>query len=242
MLGINGRWILALPLMARSAIVVLPPDLFPLQESRNSEEVHRYQVLHVVLQKSAPSLRWRLPVTDHILAHTALADVNTEFKQFAMNSWGPQVGFARLIRRIRSRTSFRTDGRSGWPCRTFHVQKRRKPLRCQAITVSGLTTMSAQRQSAHTPLSQAQRSRSSGVNFGFFTERRRTTSWCRSATFSNWRAAQVLKTDDRATNSAVSISSVRARRLWSLRKPHLLRSFEIYGRHNSRASRELCSN
>src|SRR5437879_1757050 len=39
-------------------------------ESRNSEEVHRYQVLHVVLQKSAPSLRWRLPVTDHILAHT----------------------------------------------------------------------------------------------------------------------------------------------------------------------------
>ena len=40
-----------------------------------------------------------------------------------------------------------------------------------------------------------------------------------------------MKTDDRATTSAVSISSVRARRLWSLRKPHLLRSFEIYGRH-----------
>ena len=39
------------------------------------------------------------------------------------------------------------------------------------------------------------------------------------------------KTDDRATNSVVSISSVRARRLWSLRKPHLLGSFEIYGRH-----------
>src|SRR3989449_10856577 len=91
--------------------------------------------------------------------------------------------------------------------------------------------MSAQRQSAHTPHSQAHRSRSSGVNFGFFTERRRTPSWCRSATFSNWRAARVLKTDDRATNSVVSISSVRARRLWSLRKPHLLRSFEIYGRH-----------
>src|SRR5438552_2990103 len=79
---------------------------------------------------------------------------------------------------------------------------------------------------------QAHRSRSSGVNFGFFTERRRTPSWCRSATFSNWRAARVLKTDDRATNSVVSISSVRARRLWSLRKPHLLRSFQIYGRHS----------
>src|SRR5438445_4863034 len=46
-------------------------------ESRNSEEVHRYQVLHVILQKSAPSLRWRLPVT---LAHAGLADVNTEFE------------------------------------------------------------------------------------------------------------------------------------------------------------------
>src|SRR5882762_5136826 len=92
--------------------------------------------------------------------------------------------------------------------------------------------MSAERQLGHTPHSQAQRSRSRGVNFDFFTERCRTPSWCRSAKFSNWRAARVLKTDDRATTSVVSIPSVRARRLWSLRKPHLLRSFEIYARHN----------
>src|SRR5437870_10654265 len=84
----------------------------------------------------------------------------------------------------------------------------------------------------HTPHSQAQRSRSSGINFGFFTERCRTPSWCRSARFSNWRFTRVLKPDDRATTSVVSISSVRARRLWSLRKPHLLRSFDIYGRHS----------
>ena len=32
---------------------------------------------------------------------------------------------------------------------------------------------------------QDQRSRSRGVNFGFFTERCRTPSWCRSARFSN---------------------------------------------------------
>src|SRR5438046_6442442 len=57
------------------------------------------------------------------------------FDKFSRTS---MVGFARLIRRIRSRTSFRTDGRPGWPCRTFHVQKRRKPFRCQAITVFGL--------------------------------------------------------------------------------------------------------
>ena len=37
-----------------------------------------------------------------------------------------------------------------------------------------------------------------GVNFGFFTERCRTPSWCRSARFSNWRAARVLKNDNAA--------------------------------------------
>src|SRR2546429_4999596 len=50
----------------------------------------------------------------------------------------------------------------------------------------------------HTPHSQAQRSRSSGINFGFFTERCRTPSWCRSARFSNWRAARGLKNDNAA--------------------------------------------
>src|SRR5438552_13438679 len=39
-------------------------------ESRNSEEVHRYQVLHVILQKSAPSLRWRLPVVAKLQGQT----------------------------------------------------------------------------------------------------------------------------------------------------------------------------
>src|SRR2546423_1531888 len=180
--------------------------------SRNSEEVCRYQILHVILQEGPPSLRWRLPVTVHVLAHAGLADVHTEFEQFAVNP-------GRAPGRVRSAHQtdqiayvFRNRRRPCLPCRTFHVQKRRKPFRCQAITVSGLTTMSAERQSAHTPHSQAQRSRSRGVNFGFFTERCRTPSWCRSARCSSWRAARVLKTDDRATTSVVSIPSVRARK------------------------------
>src|SRR5947209_543345 len=57
-------------------------------ESRNSEEVYRYQVLHVILQEGPPSLRWRLPVTDQVLAHAGLADVYTEFEQFAVNPGG----------------------------------------------------------------------------------------------------------------------------------------------------------
>src|SRR5205814_9936626 len=76
----------------------------------------------------------------------------------------------------------------------------------------GLDDDKTERQSAHTPHSQAHRSRSNGVNFALLTERCSTPSWCRSARFSNWRAARVLKTDDRAANCAVSMPSVKARR------------------------------
>jgi hypothetical protein len=51
-------------------------------ESWNSEEVHRHKVLDVILQEGPPSLRWWLPVTDHVLAHAGLADVHAEFEQF----------------------------------------------------------------------------------------------------------------------------------------------------------------
>src|SRR5260370_41734813 len=51
----------------------------------------------------------------------------------------PQSGLLRLIIRIRSRTSFGTLGRPGLPRRILHVQNERKPLRCQATTVSALT-------------------------------------------------------------------------------------------------------
>jgi hypothetical protein len=57
------------------------------------------------------------------------------------------------------RTSFGTAGRPTWPCRIFHVQKRRKPFRCHAMTVSGLTMTRADRQSLQIPHSQAYRIR-----------------------------------------------------------------------------------
>ena len=57
-------------------------------ERRNNEEVHRHKVFDVILQEGPPSLRWRLPVTDHVLAHASLADVHAEFEQFAVNPWG----------------------------------------------------------------------------------------------------------------------------------------------------------
>ena len=59
----------------------------------------------------------------------------------------PQVGFSRAIWRINAWMSF---GRRGLPAgRDFHRQNRRNPLRCHRISVSGLTTTKALRQSNH---------------------------------------------------------------------------------------------
>jgi len=110
----------------------------------------------------------------------------------------PQSGFSRLSRRIRSWTFFGTAGRPGWPRPTFQVHNRRKLLRCQAMTVFGLTMIRADRQPLHTELSHTHRSRSAGASLGRFTERWRTPNWCRSARFSSWSTARDLKVADTA--------------------------------------------
>jgi hypothetical protein len=61
--------------------------------------------------------------------------------------------------------------------RTFHVQNSRRAVRCHAMTVSGWTMTSADRQSGQMLHSQAQRSRSDDVSLGRFTERWSTPSW-----------------------------------------------------------------
>src|SRR6202035_5692124 len=87
--------------------------------------------------------------------------------------WGePHSGFSRLILRIRSRTSRETAGRPTRPWRIFQVQKRRNPLRCQAIAVVGLTISSAERQSHQTRERKTQNRRSAAVSFGRFLAER----------------------------------------------------------------------
>jgi hypothetical protein len=53
----------------------------------------------------------------------------------------------------------------------------RNPSWCQAMTVSGLTRHSADRQSSETPQNQAHRNRSNRLSFGLSTERCSTPSW-----------------------------------------------------------------
>src|SRR5215475_4432465 len=116
----------------------------------------------------------------------------------------PQLGFTRHILRIRSRTSREMTGRPGWPCRTFQVQNKRKPARCQAMTVSGLTIASAERQSLQRRDRQIHNRRSLEVNFGrFLADLCSTEIWWRRARFSSSMAARERKIEDRVARSVV---------------------------------------
>src|SRR5512136_2548812 len=64
-------------------------------------------------------------------------------------------------------------------------QYRRKPVRCQRITVSGFTTTSVEDQPAQNRESQTQKVRSRLRTLGRFTDLRRTAICCRSARFSS---------------------------------------------------------
>jgi hypothetical protein len=141
-------------------------------------------------------------------ADAGLANVHAEFEQLAMNPRRSPCWVLSAHLADQNAHLYGDRGPSGWPLRTLQVQKRLKPFRCQAITDSGLTRRMADRQSAQIPDSQAQRNRSNMINFGLFTERRKTLSWCRSAWFSNCRAARVLKMDDRPANRVSSTPSV----------------------------------
>src|SRR5208283_3072674 len=50
------------------------------------EEVDRDHLREVVLQESAPGLRWWLAAAHHVLAHASLPDVDAELEQFTMDA------------------------------------------------------------------------------------------------------------------------------------------------------------
>src|SRR6516164_928194 len=101
------------------------------------KEVDGHQLLDMIFQEGAPSLRRRLAAAHHVLAYAGLPEVDAEFGQLALDARRTPRGFSRHILRIRLRTSWASVGLPGRPRRIFHAQKRPKPLRCQARTVSG---------------------------------------------------------------------------------------------------------
>ena len=154
----------ATPVMGQNQKYV--KDLEP--DGGHGEEVDRDQLLGMVLQEGAPSLRRRFAAAHHIFADTALSDVDAEFEKFAWIRGASQPGFSRHILRIRSRTSLEMTGRPGFPQRTLQVQNKRKAARCQATTVSGLTMANAERQSRQRRDRQIHSRRSPAVNLGRF--------------------------------------------------------------------------
>ena len=53
----------------------------------HGKEVDRNHGLDMVVKKGPPRLRGRMAVTDHVLAHARLADVDIQLEQFPVNPW-----------------------------------------------------------------------------------------------------------------------------------------------------------
>ena len=111
---------------------------------------------------------------------------------FKSSPWilgAPQSELASAILRINKRTS---DGMVGRPRRRrlFQVQKSRKPRRCHARTVLGLTMTTAARHSFQRFDSQTHNIRSACVSRSRGRDRFTTWSWCRNARISSCRPAR----------------------------------------------------
>jgi hypothetical protein len=89
----------------------------------------------------------------------------------------PHSGFARLMLRIRCRISSATFG---LPLRgrDFHRQNKRKPARCQRMTVSGLTIAKASLTFGAIWCNAAKNRRSKALNSGRFADCLRKTFSC----------------------------------------------------------------
>ena len=114
------------------------------------EEIDRRRAIGVICKECPPRLRWRRWVTDHVFRDGGLGDGKAKLQKLAMDPrCAPTV--------CSPATSVGPD--SGppstpavgpvFPRRDFHVQKSLNPLRCQPMTISGLTITRAWRQPGH---------------------------------------------------------------------------------------------
>jgi hypothetical protein len=170
--GTHAAWLYEVIKPLVSEVIVCNPRANKLLASGNKSDR-----VDVIFEKRAPGLRGWLWTPDHVLGDGRLRELDSEFEDFSMN---PRSSPKRtlLMLRITSRTSLGIEGLPARPCRLFQVQKNRKPLRCQATTVSGFTRTRAERQSGQTCDSHVQKSRSEGRSLGRLgTERLRTLTW-----------------------------------------------------------------
>ena len=131
----------------------------PKGRGRHREEIDGDQFVDVIVEEDPPGLRRR----STFLGRTR-DTVRSEMwiPSLSSSPWmrgAPQIGLAAAIFRIRARMAGVTSGRPVLRLE-IQVQNRRKPLPCQATTVSGLTITSARRQSFQLLDSHTQKKRS----------------------------------------------------------------------------------
>src|SRR5215813_568707 len=98
-------------------------------------EVDGDQLLGMILQEGAPGPRGRPAGAHHVLAYTALPNVEAEFEKLTVDAGCTRTGIlpAHLADQIPDLAG--NERSSGLARRTFQVQNRRKPPRCQAKTI-----------------------------------------------------------------------------------------------------------
>ena len=131
----------------------------PKSRGGHGKEIDRDQIVHVIVEERLPSLRRRSTLSGQESRHGSFRDVDTHLQQLAVDAGAPQSGLAAAIFRIRALTAGLASGRPLFRLE-IQLQNRRKPLRCQATTVSGLTMINTRCQSFQLLDSHTQKRRS----------------------------------------------------------------------------------
>ena len=95
--------------------------------SVDGEEVDGRVLRNVIIEERPPRLRWGLGARIMYLAIEACEILMFNFMSSLWIRGAPQIGFSRLMVRIKSLDLFRSWRPSGLPCRTFQVQYHRNP-------------------------------------------------------------------------------------------------------------------
>ena len=92
----------------------------------------------MIAEERLPSLGWGPSVPCHVFGDRGLANFDAKLEELTVDPGRAPEGIGKVISRINWRIS---SGTFGLPLRDrdFHFQNKRKPARCQPITVSGFT-------------------------------------------------------------------------------------------------------
>src|SRR5215471_6510379 len=91
----------------------------------DGEEVDGRELRNMILEERPPRLRWWFRTM--YLATEASEILMSNFISSLWIRGAPQIGFSRLMVRIKSRICSGTRGRPAFPCRTFQLQYQRNP-------------------------------------------------------------------------------------------------------------------